>query len=133
LRLEAVRQLREAGISVGIFAMPILPGLTDREEDLDALARAARDAGAQWFGGNVLFLMPASRKTFFPFIDQKFPKLARRYHQWYDGGGYAPEKYRAEIQELVRKLRQKYKLGSRYEPEGMKPWSSPQMALDLTA
>lgn len=133
LRLEAVRQLREAGIAAGIFAMPILPGLTDREEDLDALARAARDVGAQWFGGNVLFLMPASLKTFFPFIDQKFPKLARRYREWYGRGGYAPEKYRGEMQELVRKLRQKYSLGSRYEPAGMKPWSSPQMALELTA
>jgi DNA repair photolyase len=133
LRLDAVKQLREAGIAAGVFAMPILPGLTDREEDLDALARAARDAGAQWFGGNVLFLMPASLKTFFPFIDQKFPKLARRYHEWYGRGGYAPEKYRGEMQELVRKLRQNYSLGSRYEPAGMKPWSSPQMALELTA
>ena len=45
LRLEAVRKLREAGIAAGVFAMPVLPGLTDREEDLDALARGARDAG----------------------------------------------------------------------------------------
>jgi DNA repair photolyase len=133
LRLDAVRQLREAGIAAGVFAMPILPGLTDREEDLDALARAARDVGAQWFGGNVLFLMPASLKTFFPFVEQKFSKLARRYHEWYGRGGYAPEKYRAEMQERVRKLRQKYGLGSRYEPAGMKPWSSPQMALELSA
>jgi DNA repair photolyase len=133
LRLDAVKQLREAGIAAGVFAMPILPGLTDREEDLDALARAAREAGAQWFGGNVLFLMPASLKTFFPFVEQKFSKLARRYHDWYGRGGYAPEKYRNEMQELVRKLRQKYALGSRYEPAGMKPWSSPQMALELMA
>ena len=41
LRLEAVRKLRDAGISVGVNAMPILPGLTDREADLDALVRAA--------------------------------------------------------------------------------------------
>jgi DNA repair photolyase len=133
LRLDAVRQLHEAGIAAGVFAMPILPGLTDGEEDLDALARAARNAGAQWFGGNVLFLMPASLKQFFPFIEQKFPKLARRYHEWYGRGGYAPETYRKEIQELVMKLRLKYGLGSRYEPAGMKAWRSPQMALELTA
>src|SRR5579862_4996330 len=34
LRLDAVRKLREAGISVGVNAIPILPGLTDREADL---------------------------------------------------------------------------------------------------
>ena len=58
LRLAALRQLREAGINAGVNAMPVLPGLTDREEDLDALARAARDAGAQWIAASVLFLMP---------------------------------------------------------------------------
>ena len=63
LRMHAVQELRRAGISAGVFAMPILPGITDREEDLDALARAARDAGAQWFAASVLFLMPSGAKT----------------------------------------------------------------------
>src|SRR5580693_5940230 len=79
LRLAAARRLREQGISAGVFAMPVLPGLTDREEDLDALARGARDADAQWFAANVLFLMPSAQKQFLPFLDEKFPKLARRY------------------------------------------------------
>jgi DNA repair photolyase len=40
LRLQAVRELRNAGIAAGVFAMPVLPGLTDAEADLDVLARA---------------------------------------------------------------------------------------------
>src|SRR5262249_50284160 len=35
LRLAAVRKLREAGVAAGVFAMPIIPGLTDGENDLD--------------------------------------------------------------------------------------------------
>src|SRR5882757_3970199 len=31
LRLQAVRELRDAGIAAGVFAMPVLPGLTDAE------------------------------------------------------------------------------------------------------
>ena len=73
LRLQAVRALRDAGLAAGVFAMPVLPGLTDREADLDALARAARDAGAQWFAANVLFLMPSAQKQFLPFLEEKFP------------------------------------------------------------
>jgi DNA repair photolyase len=132
LRVAAVKQLREAGISVGVFAAPILPGLTDREADLDALARAAREADAQWFGGNVLFLMPASLKQFLPFLEQKFPKLARQYHEWYGRGGYAPETYRKEMSALVRKLREKYGLGSRPESTAGQVWQSPQIALNLS-
>src|SRR5271156_4923038 len=78
LRLGAVRELRDAGIAAGVLAMPIVPGITDSAEDLDALAKAARDAGAQWFAGNVLFLRTASLKHFIEFIGGQFPKLARQ-------------------------------------------------------
>lgn len=46
LRLEAVRRLAEAGISVGVFASPVTPLLTGTEERLEALAAAAADAGS---------------------------------------------------------------------------------------
>lgn len=129
LRMAAVRKLRDAGIAVGILAMPVLPGLTDG--DLDAVARAASEAGAQWFGANALFLMPASRKQFLPFVEEKFPRLARRYHEWYAGSGYAPEAYRRQIAERVAELRAKYGLGRRpYETEGH-AWKSPQLSLSL--
>ncbi len=131
LRLAAVRTLREAGLDAGVFAMPVLPGLTDREEDMDALACAARDAGAQWFAASVLFLMPSSQKTFLPFLEEKFPKLARRYRQWYAHSGYAPDTYRKEIAERVHRLREKYGLGHRpYSPEGVARQSA-QLSLEL--
>jgi DNA repair photolyase len=111
-----VRTLRQAGIRAGILVMPVLPGLTDRTADLEILARAARDAGACWFAANVLFLMPASRKTFFPFLAEKFPRLARQYEDWYTRSGYAPESYQKEIVERFAYLRKKYDLETRPEP-----------------
>ncbi len=116
LRLEAIGKLREAGIPVGVLAMPIIPGLTDREPDLEKLAIAARDAGAQWFCGNVLFLMPASWKTFLAFLEERFPRLAVRYRDLYRSYGYAPRSYQAEVAALVERLRTKYGLGSRPQP-----------------
>ena len=113
LRMNAVRELRRAGISAGVFAMPVLPGITDREEDLDALACAAREAGAQWFAASVLFLMPSAQKQFLPFLDAKFPKLARRYREWFSRSSYAPETYRRELSARVSALRKKYDLGAR--------------------
>ncbi len=110
LRLEAVRELRKAGLPAGVFVMPVLPGLTDREADLDALAKAARDVGAQWFAANVLFLMPSAREQFFPFLDAKFPRLARQYRDWYEHAGYAPESYRREIKQRIADVRAKHGL-----------------------
>ena len=129
LRMEAVQKLREAGISAGVFAMPILPGLTDAEKDLDALAKSARDAGAQWLGGRVLFLMPSSWKAFHAFLESKFPKLAGRYRDWYRGYGDMPKEYRARLAAQFVELRRKYGLGSRPDLPLKKSWQSPQLAL----
>ncbi len=131
LRMRAVEELRRAGIAAGVFAMPILPGITDREEDLDALARAARDAGAQWFAGSVLFLMPSAQKQFLPFLDRKFPKLAKRYREWFSREAYAPEAYRQEIAERIRALRKKYELGVRPLDPGRPTAPERQLSLGL--
>jgi DNA repair photolyase len=131
LRLDALRRLRDAGISAGVLVMPILPGITDGEEDLDALACATREAGAEWFAARVLFLMPAAAKQFLPFVKTKFPKLARRYLEWYTNRADAPESYRREISERVERLRKKYGFDVRPDRSPNKSWQSPQLPLAL--
>jgi DNA repair photolyase len=129
LRLEAVRKLREAGLSVGVSASPLVPGITDGDGELEAVAEAARLAGAQWFFSGVLFLMPASAKAFLPFIREKFPKLAKQYDQWYAKNGYAPEEYRKKASERVLRIRQKCGFSVR-SWEGERPKSqAPQLKL----
>jgi len=108
LRLAAVRRLTGAGIPVAIFAMPVLPGITDHTAALDAVARAAADAGARTFQVNMLFLMPSAQKAFFPFLDEQFPRLASRYRQLYSRGAYLRGQTEGRIQSLACRLRQKY-------------------------
>lgn len=131
LRIAAIKTLREAGIATGMFTMPIIPGITDSDADLDALARAARDSGALWFSGAVLFLMPSSQKQFFPFLDRKFPKLVKQYRQWFLRSGYAPETYTKEIAGRIAQLRRKYDLGTRPYDTESRTWRSPQLTLAL--
>ena len=119
-------------IAVGVNVMPILPGLTDREADLDRLFQAAREAGAQWIAANVVFLMPTSWRSMLTFLDQRFPKLARQYREWFSGYGDAPEAYREQISQRVAELRRKYGLRSRPQNlETARSWHSPQLQLDL--
>src|SRR2546425_951511 len=49
--------------SVGVSASPLIPGITDRDGDLEAVAAEAREAGAQWFFSGVLFLMRSEEHT----------------------------------------------------------------------
>jgi len=131
-RMAAVKQLREAGISTGVLASPLLPGVTDREGELEAVAEAAHEAGAQWFVSGVLFLTPSSSKVFMPFLGEKFPRLVERYRQWYTKNTYAPEEYRKKIADRVARLRQKYGFHVRPWDEMKRPvLPVAQMSLDL--
>jgi len=127
LRLAAVKQLREAGLCVGVSASPVLPGINDGE--LEAVAAASKEAGAQWFYSGVLFLMPSSARQFLPFIQEKFPRLAKQYEQWYAKNGYAPEEYRQKVSERVRQIREKFGFATR-PWEGMRP-SMPRAQMSL--
>jgi DNA repair photolyase len=122
LRLAALRELRDAGLHVGLSASPLLPGITDQNGEMESLAKAAKDAGAEWFFSGVLFLMPASARQFLPFIREKFPKLAKQYDQWYTKNGYAPEMYRRKISERVARIRRDFGFSSR-PWEGQRPTS----------
>ena len=122
LRLSAVRKLADAGICVGVFPNPIMPLITDREESLDRLAKAAKDHGASYFGGGVLFLMPAAQKVFYPFLKAEFPHLMRRYQERYSKGAYLKGAYPETIKARIHNIRERYGLSgspvkTQYQPQ----------------
>jgi DNA repair photolyase len=131
LRMEAVKELRAAGIAAGVLVMPVVPGITDAQGDLEALGRAARDADAQWFAGRVLYLMPAAQKQFLPFVKAKFPRLARQYDEWYRRNNGAPKDYADDITRRFVELRKRYGIESRPVMPMRPPGGMPQMSLDL--
>jgi DNA repair photolyase len=112
LRLRAVARIAAAGIRVGVFPNPIMPLITDQEARLDRLAKTARDAGASYFGGGALFLMPAAQKVFFPFLREKFPHLLRKYEERYAPNAYLRGAYPEALRERIRRIREKYGLGT---------------------
>jgi len=120
LRLNAVRELSQAGICAGVFPNPVMPAITDTEENLEAVAAAAKGAGAQYFGGGPLFLMPAAQKVFFPFLEEQFPHLATAYREQYSKSAYLGKAYKECLRERIGNIREKYALASApidYKPE----------------
>jgi DNA repair photolyase len=120
LRLGAVRRLSEAGLTVGVFPNPIMPLITDSEPHLDRLAKASRDAGAQYFGGGPLFLMPCAQKVFLPFLEQHFPKLAPHYRTQFEKSPYLGRDYKDQLRARIEKIRDRYGLSTgptEYRPE----------------
>ncbi len=71
-RLEAVANLRAAGIPVGVMVAPIIPGLTDHE--VPRIVQACADAGAQFAGYTIVRLPWAIAPLFEHWLDEHFPE-----------------------------------------------------------
>lgn len=71
LRIDAVRQLSEAGIPAGVMVAPIIPAITDHE--IPSILEAARGAGARWAGSVVLRLPWAVAPLVEKWLEEHFP------------------------------------------------------------
>jgi DNA repair photolyase len=101
-RLEAIRRLSEAGIEVGVGMAPILPGLSDRPEQLAEVVREARAAGARSIWANVVYLRPGTREHFLEALAADWPAEVARYEQLFAGRAYLPDAVARPIKEHVR-------------------------------
>jgi DNA repair photolyase len=112
LRLEAVRQLNLAGVYAGVNCAPVLPEITDRPRDLEALVKEASKAGAKYIFPNPLFLKPCSAAVFLPFLEENFPALVEFYRKRYADRAFLPKGYGQRLSELMAVFRRKYGMGS---------------------
>lgn len=104
-RLRAVRTLVEAGVKAGVGIAPILPGISDRPEQLRAVVTAAREAGAAQIWANVLYLKPGTREHFLAELARDWPEQVERYEQLYGRGAYLPSAETVPVKKLVARLR----------------------------
>ena len=101
-RLEAVRRLAEAGIDVSVGLAPILPGLSDDPEQLAAVVRAAKAAGARTVWSARLHLRPGVREHFLKALARDWPEEVAHYEELYARGAYLPNAVTQRVREHVR-------------------------------
>jgi DNA repair photolyase len=87
-RLRAVKELVDAGIKVGVGMAPILPGISDKPEQLREVVKAAREAGATGVWTNLLFLRTGTREHFLEHLAEHWPEQLDRYLELYKGRAY---------------------------------------------
>ena len=124
-RLRALRTLIDNGIDARVGMAPILPGISDRPEQLRAVVRAAREAGATGIWANLLFLRPGTREHFLQHLAEDWPELLPRYQELYSSRAYLGAEQTKPVRETVSALarelqirdRRTFKLRPPPEPE----------------
>ncbi len=131
-RLEAVRRLSEAGIDVGVGMAPILPGLSDRPEQLEEVVRAARAAGARGIWASVVHLRPGVREHFLEALAQDWPEEVARYEALFAERAYLPATVTRPTIEHVRAISRSIPSPRRREArKGRKPHRAEQLSLSV--
>jgi DNA repair photolyase len=126
-RLEAMRQLADAGLLVGTTLMPIIPAVGDREPQLEEVVVATRDHGGSFVLGGGLSMEGVQADRTLEAALRLDPGLERPLRQMY---GWQPEgvprygpprEYVARLGRMIRELCEKHGLRDRmprYIPAG---------------
>jgi DNA repair photolyase len=109
-RLDLVRAITDSGLPCGVFLAPVLPGLTDRMDHLEAAIGAIAAAGATGVTVLPLHLRPGAREWFTAWLAREHPGLVGRYKQLYGRGAYVPAEYRGWLARRVAPLLIRYGL-----------------------
>jgi DNA repair photolyase len=80
-RLALIQNAKKRGIRIYAFLGPLLPGLSDREEDLLQLVRAVREVGVDFVYADRLNPRYGAWPALRAVLDEHFPHLTGRYRR----------------------------------------------------
>jgi DNA repair photolyase len=113
-RLEVLQQLKQEGFLCGVNAIPILPWISDTEEDLEKIISAASSHGADYIlvGGLTLFgKNPTDSKTlYYKFLERYDPALIRKYEKMYGINFFPSKAYQEELKQRTEMICAKYNI-----------------------
>jgi DNA repair photolyase len=114
-RLRALRRLVDAGVRATVFMAPILPGISDSPDQLTAVVRAAREAGATKVAAMLLYLRPGTREHFLEHLSREWPEELARYERLYAGRAHMGKEASRSVIDTVARLKAEWGIADRRE------------------
>jgi DNA repair photolyase len=102
-RIEAVAELKRAGIRTGVLIAPLIPGVNDSPEQVEPLLELLDEAGPDSIGGVALHLRGEVRDIWFDWLRERRPDLLARYRELYERGAYMRKDEAKRLAALVRR------------------------------
>ncbi len=126
-RVDAVARLRAAGIGSGVLMAPILPGISDRPEQLEETVAACVAAGADFVSPMLLHLRRGVREQYLGWLSSARPDLVPHYEERYRDRAYPAASASRELAATVRALVRKH--GGRSAARRPRPAPAPRPAV----
>lgn len=113
-RLETLKLCSDNGFLCGVNAMPLLPFITDSDEELEKIIAAAKRYGANYIFMAGLTLSGSeerdSKQLVFKFLRNHYPHLIEKYKKMYGSVYYPSWQYQQQLKRRADALCEKYKI-----------------------
>lgn len=103
-RLDLVRAIADAGLTCQVLVAPVLPMITDSDEQLDDILGRIAAAGATSTTVLALHLRPGAREWFLQHLGERRPELVAPYAELYRGGSYVLKSYAEDLKRRAGRL-----------------------------
>ena len=102
-KLAAIKKLTERGIYSGVYFMPILPVLWDKEEQLAESIKLIKESGAKFCRCSGMTLTDIDKELYFNYVKKKFPDKARELGRIYKGC-WPDSKYSKRLHNICKRI-----------------------------
>ena len=111
-RLAAMQTCIENGFLCGINAIPLLPFITDTDEEIEKIVMAAKKYGANYIliGGLTLFGNDErdNKQLVFKLLTNNYPELIEKYEKMFGESYYASWEYQQQLKKRADAICVKY-------------------------
>lgn len=131
-RMRAIRQLADRGFLTGLSYMPIIPYITDSEEQIEETIAMAKENGAAFVLAASMTMESWQRSWFMDFVGEEFPELVKQYEKLYEGNAYSPKwEYGNEVMKKAEEICEKHDIAKRIPRPVFDTGDDRQASLDI--
>ena len=113
-RFETLKHCSEAGFLCGVNAMPLLPFISDTDEELEKIIAASKEYGAHYIlvAGLTLFGEDESdsKQLMYKFLRKNYPGLLEKDEKMYGSVHYSSWQYQQQLKKRADALCKKYSI-----------------------
>ena len=109
-RLETLQKVKEEGFYAGIAYIPVLPYISDSDEELEEMIRTAKEFNADYVFVGALTLFGIGKKLYYKVLEKRFPDLLLNYKKLFRIFNQPSKEYQQRLEKTARNLCEKYKV-----------------------
>ncbi len=109
-RLSAIKELKKLGFKVGIAFVPLLPFISDSEEEIEEMVKIAKNLSVDYVFFGDLTLYGVGKEIYFKVLEKHFPKLVEKYKELYRDNFSVNREYKNKLYRITEHMCKKYNI-----------------------